>query len=93
MGGSGSERRGSMIEVKMIGVSPGFHCTNPLNRRWWNKVGKGDAKEVLRISFVVKILKWGVLKVDDSQGNELGRNGGGCCRVKNECKWSWGGER
>ena len=46
-----------------------------------------------RCGCVVKILKWGVLKVDDSQGNELGKYGGWCYRVKNEHEWSWDGER
>ena len=40
-----------------------------------------------------KILKWGVLKVDDSQGNELWKDGGECCCVNNEDELSWSGER
>ena len=75
-----------MIEVDMVGISSVFRCTNPLNRGWWDKVGVGDVEEALIISFVVKRLTWGVLKIGDSQGNELGNDGERFCRVKNECE-------
>ena len=44
-----------------------FCYTNPLNLGWWNKFVVLDVDELLIIYFVVKRLKWGVLKVDDNQ--------------------------
>ena len=52
-----------------------------------------DIHEVLIIYILIKRLIWCVLNVDDSQGNELGKNGGKCCRVKNEGDLSGNGER
>ena len=42
-----------------------------------------NVEEALIISFVVKILKRSVSKVDDNQDNELGK-GNGKCYVKDE---------
>ena len=75
-GGSWAGWRGSMIDVDMVGMSSGFYCTNHLNRGWWEKLGVLDVEEALILCFVIKKLKWGVLKVDYSQGNELGKDGG-----------------
>ena len=60
-----------------------------MTEQYWCRRCEGSINNIC----VVKILKWGVLKVDDSQGNELGKYGGWCYRVKNEHEWSWGGER
>ena len=82
-----------MIHVDMVGISSGFYCTNPLNQGWWKKLGVLDIHEVLIIYILIKRLIWCVLNVDDSQGNELGKNGGKCCRVNNEGALSGNGER
>ena len=50
------------------------------------QVSVGDVEDTLIIYLVVKILKRGVFRVDDNQGNELGNDCGGCCGVKNECE-------
>ena len=82
-----------MIEVEMVGISSGFCCINPLKRGWWNKVGVGKMEEGLIIYFVVNRLKWDVLKTDENQVNELAKDGGVWCRVKNKCERSWCGDR
>ena len=56
-------------------------------------IGVLKVEESLVISFVVKILKRGVLKVDDSQGNEWRKGDRECCRVYSEGDLSGGGER
>ena len=59
-----------------------------MEQDWCRRCG-----ESINYIFCSKSLKWGVLKVDDSQGRELGENGGGCCLVKNEFECSWGDDR
>ena len=54
-----------------------------IEQGWCKKYG-GSINNI----FYSKKAKWSVLKVDDSLGNELGKDGKGCCRVKNECEWS-----
>ena len=59
----------------MVRIAPGFCCTKALNLEWKNK-GEGVANwEVLIRLVVIKWLKWGVLKVDDNQEAELGKDG------------------
>ena len=61
--------------VRYCGVSSGCCCTHTLNLGWKNK-GEGVSKGKLLIRLVVvKRLKWGVLKMSDSQEAGLGKDG------------------
>ena len=65
-----------MREFNMVGISSGLCCSHHLNIEWWNKFVVLDVGKALKIYFVVKGLKWDVLKVDDNQDNELENDSG-----------------
>ena len=70
-----------MIEVDMKGMVSGFCYTKTFNSEWYKRIEVVAGGGLLIILFVMKLQKWGVLKVENIQvaglqkdGDEVGLN-------------------
>ena len=84
--------RESTTELDIVGISSGYCCTNALNLGLKNKGEDVSKVELLIKLVVVKRLKWGGLKVGDSQEARL-RKYGADWGINKECDEILIGER